>query len=69
MGNQIHTGTFLWGLVLTAIGAGLLGVGVGWWDFELVDLRYALPILIIAIGAAVLIGSLTQKRRPEGTSQ
>lgn len=58
MGDRIHLGTLLWGLVLSAWGVGLLGLGAGWWDLELADLRYAGPILIIVVGAVILFGAL-----------
>lgn len=58
MGDRVHIGTMLWGLVLAIWGAALLGVGVGWWDFQLVDLRYAGPILIIIVGAVIAFGAL-----------
>ena len=58
MGDRMHIGTALWGLVLTIWGVALLGVGVGWWDLELVDLRYAGPILIIIVGAVIVFGAL-----------
>jgi hypothetical protein len=62
MGDRLHLGTLLWGLVLAAWGVGLLGVGVGWWDLELVDLRYAGPILIIVVGAVILFGAMLPNR-------
>lgn len=58
MGDRLHIGTLLWGLVLALWGVGLLGAGVGWWDFELIDLRYAGPILVIVVGAVILFGAL-----------
>lgn len=58
MGDRVHVGTLLWGLVLALWGTALLGVGVGWWDLDLLDLRYAGPILIIVVGAVILFGAL-----------
>lgn len=63
MSNRFHGGTFLWGLLLTATGAGLLGVGLDFWDLGRIDLRYAAPILVIAIGVSVLFGSLRSGRQ------
>ncbi len=62
MTERYHFGTLLWGLALTAWGATLLGEGLGWWDLELGDLRYAGPILIILIGVLVLVGALRSGR-------
>lgn len=62
MGDRVHIGTMLWGLVLAIWGAALLGAGVGWWDLELVDLRYAGPILIIIVGAVIAFGALAGGR-------
>ena len=58
MDDRMHIGTALWGLVLTIWGAALFGLGVGWWDLDLVDLRYAGPILIIVVGAVIVFGAL-----------
>lgn len=63
MSNRFHGGTFIWGLLLTAAGAGLLGVGLDLWDLGRIDLRYAAPILVIAIGVSVLFGSLRSERQ------
>lgn len=66
MADRLHLGTLLWGLVLAAWGVGLLGVGAGWWDLELADLRYAGPILIIVVGAVILFGAMVPGRRSGG---
>lgn len=63
MDRKFHVWTLLCGLVLAAWGTGLLGDGMGWWNLELTDLRYAGPILIIVIGALVVIGALMAERR------
>lgn len=63
MGSEIHIGTLLWGLVLTIWGVGLLGVGLDWWDLELLDLRYAGPILLVVVGAVILFGAIMSGRR------
>lgn len=66
MGDRFHTPTLLWGIALTIWGSALLGVGLGWWDLDLIDLRYAGPILIIVVGVAVLFGAFARRDRSEG---
>lgn len=61
MGDRVHVGTLLWGLLLTAWGVALLGVGLDWWQFEMVDLRYLGPAVIIVIGVIVLLGALRSR--------
>jgi membrane protein DedA with SNARE-associated domain len=61
MSEQMHIGTFLWGLILTAAGAALAAVGFGWWDLDAIDLRYAAPVLVILIGAVILLSALTPR--------
>lgn len=65
MGDRAHIGTLLWGLFLTLWGVLLLGVGLDWWQFELVDLRYLGPALIIVIGVVVLLGALRSRGTPD----
>lgn len=62
MNDRFHAGTFVWGLALTITGAGLLGVGFGFWELGRIDLRYIAPILVIVIGASILFGSLRRSR-------
>lgn len=64
MADRAHIGTLLWGVFLTLWGVVLLGVGLDWWQFELVDLRYLGPALIIVIGVIVLLGALRSKDTP-----
>lgn len=51
--------TIVWGLVITAIGAGLLAVALG----VAFDLELAVIILIAAAGLALVAGSLIRTRR------
>jgi hypothetical protein len=62
MNDRFHSGTFVWGLALTIAGAGLLGVGLDYWELGRIDLRYVAPILVIVIGATILFGSLRRSR-------
>lgn len=63
MDRKLHVGTLLSGIALAAWGFGLLGDGLGWWDLELADLRYAGPLLIILIGGLVVVGALVSTGR------
>lgn len=62
MSDRIHVGTFLWGAILTLVGAGLAAVGFGWWDISSIDLRYVAPVFVILIGVVILLGALTPSR-------
>lgn len=68
MGDRIHVGTFLWGLILTLVGATLAAVGFGWWDISSIDLRYAAPVFVILIGIVILLGSLTGNSRRDSST-
>lgn len=63
MSDRFHVGTFLWGLILTIVGAALAAVGFGWWDLAFFDLRYAGPLFVILVGAVILIGAVAQNMR------
>ncbi len=59
MSSRFHVGTFLWGVVLTLVGAALTAVGFGWWDITSIDLRYVAPVFVILVGAVIAITALT----------
>lgn len=59
MSDRLHVATFLWGMILTAVGAALSAVGFGWWDLAVPDLRYAAPVIVILMGAVILAGAFT----------
>lgn len=61
MGDRFHLGTFLWGLALTAWGLVLLGVGLDWWELDLIDLRYVGPAAIIVVGAVILLSAVRSR--------
>lgn len=63
MNREFHIWTLISGLALAVWGAGLLGDGLGWWDLELADLRFAGPILIIAVGVLVVVGAIASAQR------
>lgn len=69
MTDRFHVGTFLWGVVLTLVGAALAAVGFGWWELAALDLRYVTPLFVILAGAAILAGALTSGRRDRADSQ
>ena len=63
MNDRFHLGTFLWGVVLTIIGAALAAAGFGWWDLSSIDLRYVAPAFVILVGVVILLGSLMPSGR------
>jgi hypothetical protein len=63
MNERLHVGTFVWGLILTVVGAVLAAAGFGWWDLSAIDLRYAAPVFVILVGIVILLGSLTGESR------
>jgi hypothetical protein len=63
MSDRIHVGTFLWGVVLTVVGAVLAAVGFGWWELSAIDLRYVAPVFVILVGGVILLGALTSQSR------
>jgi len=62
MSERFHFGTFVWGVILTVMGATLTAIGFGWWDISLIDLRYVAPVFVILAGGAILAGALTRGR-------
>ena len=62
MGDHVNIAGLIWGVALTGAGAWLFGVGVGWWDLTLVDLRYLLPAAVILVGTGMLLNSVTPDR-------
>lgn len=60
--DRFHFGTFVTGLVIALIGGALLAEGLGWWELRLRDLRYLGPVLLIAIGVIVLLGSIGRRQ-------
>ncbi|GEA86210.1 hypothetical protein [Cellulomonas cellasea] len=55
----VRVGTFVWGLVIVAVGIGVLALSAG---YEL-DVELALIVLLGVAGAAMLVGSLLKGRR------
>lgn len=60
MTDRLHMSTFLWGVILTVVGAALAAVGFGWWDLAVLDLRYAAPVIVILMGGVILAGAFTR---------
>ena len=69
MTDRFHVGTFLWGVVLTLVGAALAAVGFGWWELAAMDLRYVAPLFVILAGAVIMVGALASDRRDLDDSQ
>ena len=65
MNDRLHFGTFVTGLIVALVGAALLAEGLGWWELQLRDFRFVGPVLLIAIGAIVLIGSFARRQGDE----
>ena len=63
MSDRFHVSTFLWGLILTIVGAALAAAGFGWWDLAVFDLRYAAPVFVILVGGVILIAAVAQNTR------
>ncbi len=59
MTDRIHVPTFVWGLVLTGFGIVFTLEALDVWEFSIGDLRYAGPLVLVAIG---LILVLTARR-------
>ncbi|MGW6129329.1 hypothetical protein ACWFNE_04810 [Cellulomonas sp. NPDC055163] len=55
----VRVGTFVWGLVIVAVGIGVLALSAGY----TLDVELALIVLLGAAGAAMLVGSLLKGRR------
>jgi hypothetical protein len=55
----VRVGTVVWGLVLAAIGVGLLA----WASGVVFDVQLAVILLVAAAGVALLVGSLWSGRR------
>jgi len=66
MSDRLHVGTFLWGVVLTVVGAALAAVGFGWWELSAIDLRYVAPVFVILVGGVILLATLTSPSRDSG---
>ena len=65
MSDRFHVGTFLWGVVLSLVGAALAAVGFGWWDISWIDLRVVAPAFVILVGVVILLGALVPDSRGE----
>ena len=60
--RRVRVGTIVWGLVLAAIGAGLLASALG----VVFDVELAFIVLVAAAGVLLLVGSLASSRRRRG---
>jgi hypothetical protein len=53
----MHVPTFVWGAVLTVFGIVFTLEALDVWEFSLGDLRYAGPLVLVAIGVILLVTS------------
>ncbi len=60
---RIHTGTLVAGLVYLIIGVVFVFEALGQWTMSLADLRYVVPLGMVAAGLAVVVGSLSREYR------
>ena len=61
----VRVGTVVWGLVIAAIGVGLLAYAIG----VAFDVQLALIVLVAAAGGALLVGSLVTGFRRRGRAE
>ncbi len=61
--DRMHVPTFVWGVVLTLFGIVFTLEALDVWEFSLGDLRYAGPLVLVAIGVILLFTA----RRPTHT--
>lgn len=69
MSREFHWGSFLWGVVLAVTGAGLTGIGLGWWELSAIDIRYVGPAFLILIGLVTLVGALARDGRRHSSTR
>lgn len=58
---KLHLGTLVAGIIYLVVGVAFVFEALGYWSLRLSDLRYAGPLALVAVGVAVLIGSLTRQ--------
>ncbi|HEY5650549.1 MAG TPA: DUF5668 domain-containing protein [Acidimicrobiia bacterium] len=64
--DRIHVPTFVWGAALTVFGLVFTLEALEVWDFSLGDLRYAGPLVLVAIGL-ILVLTARRPQRKVGT--
>ncbi len=57
MMDRMHLPTFVWGAALTVFGFVFTLEALDVWEFSLGDLRYAGPLVLVAIGVILLLTS------------
>ena len=60
---RVHTGTLFAGLIYLIIGVALVLEALEVWTLQIGDLRTLGPIALVAVGLAVVIGSMTRGDR------
>jgi small neutral amino acid transporter SnatA (MarC family) len=66
MMDRIHMPTFVWGAALTLFGLVFTLEALDVWEFTIGDLRYAGPLVLVAIGI-ILVLTARRPERGEGT--
>jgi small neutral amino acid transporter SnatA (MarC family) len=65
MTDRIHIPTFVWGAALTLFGIVFTLEALDVWEFSLGDLRYAGPLVLLAIGV-ILVFTARRPTRIQG---
>lgn len=58
---RVHTGTLVTGVVYLAIGIAFVFEALGAWTMHLADLRFVLPLTLVVVGLAVVLGSTSRE--------
>ena len=64
--DRIHVPTFVWGVVFTVFGIVFSLEAAEVWEFTFGDLRYAGPLVLVAIGVIMVFTARRPTRRTHG---
>jgi hypothetical protein len=59
---NLHRGTLFAGLIYLIVGVALVLEALEVWTLHIGDLQYLGPLALVAVGLAVLVGSVGRKR-------
>lgn len=59
--KRLHAGTLLAGMIFLATGVVFVLEAVGVWTMSIADLRFIVPLAMVVVGVAVIIGSLSRQ--------